>query len=866
MWRFLQWLLLAALVLPGLLPQRLDAQPIPKEDYIQYLPLSYAQIKRQADATAALTLYGDPDDPAYRDVEPLDGIDDQRHDVLMDLAVRFAPYMVQNTTAIPMDHKKFFEQSARFPLYVDTWDIFPEKPAILSTDAIDFVALATDSCEMSARARPDPGSALSNEPPPPPVDPTRDDCRLLGLLDEFHPEHPTNERFHTAAVAPDKELFKVMYFDYPGYSPKTWREVYRDAYTDKLPLKYHSFIKSYVHPFIHTIRSLDGEARGYELVYQYWFFYAFNDGGNNHEGDWEHINVVISPRSRIGQHLGPADIEQMMTTGASGNDPLVISRVEYGFHHKVMTLDYAQPNVYLPREAWEDDIDHRTEERASQSWFWRKIRWLAYHDDAETDINTHPVVYIGADNKGLDQLLNMPGGVNRDAHGNYPFPGLYKGGGPSLAAEQIETHFDHRAYARKDPERPAREPAYERGNMVPFDDRERLELVPDWERVIDLMDENPEARREWSWLVLPIRWGFPATASPGAGIVKNADTGNTPPLTPTYIPGWNVVGPTIYSEDYDPHLIPAFFPQQWQDNFINSWGILNLTLPSLVSLPPFDIGWRILSSPLRVFSKQESPIFYPVQNYPFRFIGISSGVANETVTDDFLGLLNNQQQFDELLARQNQHLAEHNIVVIEGEPPVFDFDISTATAPFVQVSFYLGERFQSQNTIHQFRHKFTGNSDLPVSYIITSELNLWEYAGSMRYNLLTGNFRPSLMLGYGLSWYRMEETRTNGELLDTPNSPFIRLPSFEHPTNFLPNTWHWGLGLEFISIKSFAPPPKGIDVSLGVEYRLFYNNLGLDFEDLPVESFIRAGFSADRFPQNQQINRSVFHFVLTVSL
>ncbi|NIT36405.1 MAG: hypothetical protein GTN49_07880, partial [candidate division Zixibacteria bacterium] len=29
-------------------------------------------------------------------------------------------------------------------------------------------------------------------------------------------------------------------------------------------------------------------------VIQYWFFYPFNDWVNDHEGDWEHINVRIT--------------------------------------------------------------------------------------------------------------------------------------------------------------------------------------------------------------------------------------------------------------------------------------------------------------------------------------------------------------------------------------------------------------------------------------------------------------------------------------------------------------------------------------------------------------------------------------------
>jgi hypothetical protein len=41
-------------------------------------------------------------------------------------------------------------------------------------------------------------------------------------------------------------------------------------------------------------------ARG-EIVIQYWFFYPFNEWINHHEGDWEHVNVVLAGPSRLGR-------------------------------------------------------------------------------------------------------------------------------------------------------------------------------------------------------------------------------------------------------------------------------------------------------------------------------------------------------------------------------------------------------------------------------------------------------------------------------------------------------------------------------------------------------------------------------------
>ena len=40
-------------------------------------------------------------------------------------------------------------------------------------------------------------------------------------------------------------------------------------------------------------------ARG-ELVIQYWFFYPFNEWINHHEGDWEHVNVVLKGPAQLG--------------------------------------------------------------------------------------------------------------------------------------------------------------------------------------------------------------------------------------------------------------------------------------------------------------------------------------------------------------------------------------------------------------------------------------------------------------------------------------------------------------------------------------------------------------------------------------
>jgi hypothetical protein len=92
--------------------------------------------------------------------------------------------------------------------------------------------------------------------------------------------------------ARDADGNRIEYWiDAPGddhvHGGKTdWRRRW-DATPDKQPTQYaHIFWLN--------------RARG-ELVVQYWFFYPYNDWINHHEGDWEHVNVVLSGPSHLGR-------------------------------------------------------------------------------------------------------------------------------------------------------------------------------------------------------------------------------------------------------------------------------------------------------------------------------------------------------------------------------------------------------------------------------------------------------------------------------------------------------------------------------------------------------------------------------------
>jgi hypothetical protein len=796
-------LALAAVVLLCI-PAEGHAQDMPKEDYYTYVPLTYTRPVRQAAGSAALQLYGNPSDPSYRDEDPVDGIDDRRHAALQAMGVKFAPYLVLNTTAVPMDWKKFMNGRTSWPLYIDTWNQAVEGGELIREEQIDWLALEGSSC-------PDPPNAE--------VRTDIDDCRLLSLLREFDPEDPQSGYFSSAAIDPQMDPFKVLYWNFPGHDEASWTAEYRDPVSDELPQRYWSFPKVYLHPFIEEVRSNTGGLEGYELVLQYWLFYPWNDGGNNHEGDWEHINIIVAPKEAVGRPQTAEEILFMLNgggeTAASGDDYVVIKRVDYYFHEKVWTLDYASPNVYLPRDQWEAQFDALPQERIDQHQIWRQLRERAYEDSAQTVINTHVVGFVGADNKGTDQVLAAPGGKNRDSHGTYPFRGLYKNVGPAGASEHITAPFDYFDYFNGS--RPGLEDGrVGRGGVIRFDRADRVEVVPDWERVHELLYEDPDVRREWSWLVLPIRWGYPAAESPFAGVISHASTGNLAPQTGSQNKGWNRSGAGSGFHDYNPHRYSGFFALGWQDGFRNTWGWLNLTFPTVAILPPLDIIVKAIGTPIALLTDQ-SPTYLQADEVPFRFAGLEAGAVGMVFPDAFTGMLTNREQVDDLLDALGYVLGD--------DIPVLSRDIQETTSPYVRVTLPVGRKFVSENTFWTHNAGMSGevlDSDAQRAEI-TADIKLWEYAGSLRWNFGTGGFQPYGKLGYGWSWYRLEEVAVRGEFLPEPTSATIN--------NF---TWHYGLGLEWFLIRSFAPPPKGIDVGIRLEFTRQNHSLGLDQISDPV--------------------------------
>jgi len=848
-------LILSAVILIGNVGARADE--VPRDQYLKQVPLGRMRLVRQTTASEALHLYGDREAPGYRDANPVDGIDDARGEILRALAVRFAPILIQNTSNIPTNFDVYIANRDEFPLFIDTWDVSGVEPRLTESRGVNFSALGAAECSSD-----DPGRAWEDHPHA-----TRDgaveDCKLVALLDENSPTSAREEPIESRFVRSRPEYFDVLFFDFPGDGPGTWEAAYEEEYEATPEKRRRVFPHAYVHPFLVAVHG-DGELLGYELVLQYWFFYPTNDSGMNHEGDWEHMNVVVSPMSMVEQPL-PAETVERVLTGAlpakdGADDPLVIRRVDYYFHHLVMTLDYSSPNVYRPRREWKAAVKGRPEQRVSEHELWEAIRHVAYVDDDETTVNTHPFGYIGADNKGFDQALAAPGGKNRNPHGTYPFPGSYRNVGPGGTTDRVSVHVDPREYW-EDLKRGkvSKDPVFERGHVLNLADADRLRIVPDWERIIEPVRNDARARREWSWLILPIRWGYPATQSPFSGVLEHFDTGNVAPPGPSFNGGWNASGTSPGFQAYEPHLMPSVFPVGLQDSFRNDLGFFNLTVPVLLNLPPLDFLSRIVVYPVKLAVGNRDPVYYPKEGVPFRFVGISSGVSTQIVDSDFSALVLNPAQFDNFVASVIFHLvlsgADSTTSVLNTSD-----SMSRSVGPFFQMTFYIGGHFASENMVRNTRADFDLTADFNniPSYTYHAELNYWEYAGSIRYSVLTSRWQPFVKAGYGWSWSRWENAQSDGVPFDPADSGWIK------PKSIWPTVWHFGLGLEFIPWKRPGKLPGGTDIAFRIEYARYLEGQGLDVSGIPIEKLGIVFDTVGDIPSGN-VSRDDFLFGVTVS-
>jgi len=795
-----------------------ETQMTPQE-YFRFVPLNYPRIVRQTEADSAFDLYGGG---AAADTASRDGVGEERGRLLRALGFRFSPFLIRNTGNVPMNLEATQRLTGSTILTVDRWDIHATA-TLEGTTTVDFAKLASDPCPAGAVSRDSLLALLRAETP-------IEDCRVLQLLREFDPNRPLNARFNTAAVDANADPFTVMYWNWPGTGPRSWKAAFENPSNGRLREKFEPAISVYVHPFIAPVGAGGGGAPSYEFVLQYWLFYPYNDAGNKHEGDWEHMNVSISPRSLVGAPLTAAQVRQLLARGPDGldgEDPVVIRRVDYYFHENVMPVDYSRPNAYAPREEWRRQARTFGSDKIGSAQMAAEIRFRAWADTGETKVNTHPIGYIGANSKGLDLFLYSPGEHNQDGHGTYPFSGLYEGIGPAEAAEEVKKSFDHQAYLSGRAPLP--------GYVVAFDSAARVKLLPDWERVYDHVYTDPDYRRDWAWFLLPIRSGFPASASPFAGIVAHAETGNLAPFTVTYNGGWNRNGAAGGYHLYDPHRLHAVITAAPLDQVQNNLGFLNAPLVALLTLPPIDLLYKVALVPVRrIFGKFPNQ-YYPKAELPLRVVSTAGGVTTDFMSTDWTALLVSGPQLDTILQRA---LVAADTGKVSGDGTA---TADNATSYVVQFAFHLGKHWATENTFHNSSSGLF--LDVPLTsrpgnpFTVTGNLKFYELASSIRYSVLTGGFQPYLKLGYGWSWYHVADLATDGVPLTNPNGPWIRQPHFFPADNLWPNTWHFGAGVEWFLLRSNAPLPRGIDVSLKGEWAVYNSSLGLSLQDAALFGF-----------------------------
>lgn len=240
--------LLTCLLLLPLFVRSANAQ-ITKDNYFTNMP-PMSKIVAQTRASEEKALYGDRSSAHYHD-EDANGIDDTREIQLHAIARRFSPILRQNNFSFPRDFRRAIGNDD--VLVVDTW----HAGRLVSSEKVrlGWSASAKGSEDLDERRR------------------------LAGLIEWSDPL-----RGEPRYMRPDDYDERVLYVDFPGQNPVTWREAYHDADPSEATVHTHFFI------YEDTAAATD---RKYHLVAQDWFFYPFNDSGNNHEGDWEHINVMI---------------------------------------------------------------------------------------------------------------------------------------------------------------------------------------------------------------------------------------------------------------------------------------------------------------------------------------------------------------------------------------------------------------------------------------------------------------------------------------------------------------------------------------------------------------------------------------------
>lgn len=723
-----------------LAPTAIEAQAIPRDGYYDYLPPP-SRIVSQTRASADLNLFA--------------ALAPERMHRLQEIAERFSPIIRRNNFAVPRDLDGIF--GPHHPLNVDLW----RAGHLVRSDTIDLGVGAVPAIA------PQRGNAIEVA--------HGTDALLRQLLAARGPRA-------TMSLISDAtgDVDQVLFFDFPGVGPKTWRAAYEH-------LDPHHGSRIFVHPFIHATAAVRDDAR-FDLVLQFWFLYPFNDAVNTHEGDWEHINVFVTTRERAARaasadnaRLTRADIDRILAVD-SPLDSLVIGAVGYYFHQQVTTLDYlalqgAQHDPPDARHMWEDLSFVRD----------AVLERLSYGNGK---LATHPIVYAGGDNKGPDELMSIVprfgGSFKRNSDSSYPLPGTWQTVAGFGVTESVKGHVvpsinDDPALAWHEMIRDKAYLVYRAADIT---------VLPDWETVEQRMAIDSSAIRQWAWLMLPIYWGFPATNSAGAGLVKHADLGNVSPMGPAYQSAWNRVGAEPdYSEYHIRVLRTAVSPATPWAVVSNGWGILNLPLAAWGLMPGYNVAlieampW--LNGTLSIFGAAPARTYTP-NRLPRRFTTEGQGVYREFGGKEFAGLLMHDD-------------SATTAAVLPGS----SLDRNIELGRRLWLNLYFGEHFAVENT---YSWSFSDIAVRSTTSGVAGRLAMRQLTGGVRYELVP-LFNENIQLygraGYGWLWYRATNLRANGVSTGAPEVTGGQLPPLLPSPKWWPNTAYAGAGVEAFSPRRY---------------------------------------------------------------
>lgn len=808
----------AALLFSLLAPSVAHPQKITRDNYYESLPPPPAIIA-QTEATQRFHLYGDSTAPDYVDLAPRDGVDDRRADRLLELAEHFSPILRRNTFLVPMEFEDVLDEEV--VVHVDAWR--------------DYLRVDSGAVRLGARATPGAeGSYIATERPVVAID----DDLLQDLLRSHGPR-----RVRSSVRPPSPGADTVLFIDVPGDDELSWRP----HHGTRLPAR----TRIYAHPFIHEVGGTDG-APLYEFLIQFWFYYPFNDGGNNHEGDWEHITVSVTSNSRYDHRLDErgllteAEVRAILDPFAPiPLNSLRIRNVAYYFHNNVMILDYL--GIEAGETMW-----RRADHNDGSIHIWEDTRYMDHAvrrrmTMAQGRLATHPIGYIGGNNKGTDELLQIwprfQRSYNRDSHGTYPFPGTWRKVGPVDATEKIFGDVVPKVHLTPSGEVDLSRPWYE---MIDDDRyliyrRNAIILLPDWERLEPLV-MNPaekEVRRRWAWFLLPLHMGFPAVPSPGAGTLKRVDLGNVAPLNPAFNSAWNRPGPTAVYPPYEPTVLRvALAPISPLTSLQSGWGVLNVPIVLWSLLPGGSVAVSQLlpwmTGAMHVLGSPPAKTFY-LGELPERFTSVSGGTYHQFGGGDFARLLPAPDD-PGILTQLGIEAAEGLRMVEAHRGP------NWGTRAWFNV--YFGPRFSIENTLDY------GVTD--ISYLIRNEagatygrvsgrLYIREVTGGLNYRLTPIRqewLRIYGRAGYGWTSYSISGVTVNGQPAGATPIRGGHLPTIYPSIAWWPNTTYTGLGMEV-----FTPPRYWLFKRLGVGARV---EVGASFHRMAIAGDCNCRVTTER--------------------